>query len=454
MNRPEDHPVNRDENTAPHESTAPHGGGLARGQDEGSEVPSGTSQGQESTSAEEQHAGNRTMNDHQDDDHQDDDHRGDELRDGDRRDDDRREGELRDGERSDDASRDDGPQEDRRDTGHPLDELAARRDHGLPYLYEDRPGADEEALRRLLHGAVQDLEPRDGTLQHLRRAVPARAARKRQALVGALATAVLLGTAVPAVIHVSRSPGASDDRPSLAGHREDTQGGSSEGRGPDEGSHDTEPDGSGASRGSEGKDDGKGEDGTDKGDQPSRDPQPDNTMSVSSPSCSSAELGNATASVTGPDGAGRVYGTFRVSNVSASNCTVGGPGGLLTSAQGTAEPGKINVVDHTSGDGSGLPDPSQEAGQLVLQPGMSYEVKFAWVPTESCGDPGGPSTDPTPTDSPGNTDQTGMSAQLADDGGGSVAVSHVAEPGAPSASTTIPNACAGTLYKTGVLAGS
>lgn len=44
--------------------------------------------------------------------------------------------------------------------------------------------------------------------------------------------------------------------------------------------------------------------------------------------------------------------------------------------------------------------------------------------------------------------------QLTTDGGtmdGSVAVSHTAEPGAPSGQTSIPNACAGTIYKTGVL---
>ena len=53
----------------------------------------------------------------------------------------------------------------------------------------DDPGpdgldSDELALRRMLHHAVQQMEPRDGTLDHLRRAVPARRARKRQATVG------------------------------------------------------------------------------------------------------------------------------------------------------------------------------------------------------------------------------------------------------------------------------
>ncbi|MCZ0980185.1 hypothetical protein O1L60_17650 [Streptomyces diastatochromogenes] len=46
-------------------------------------------------------------------------------------------------------------------------------------------GDDELALRRLFQDAVSGLEPSHGSLEHLRRAVPARRARKRQALVGA-----------------------------------------------------------------------------------------------------------------------------------------------------------------------------------------------------------------------------------------------------------------------------
>ncbi|MEU2881273.1 hypothetical protein ABZ651_34915, partial [Streptomyces sp. NPDC007070] len=42
--------------------------------------------------------------------------------------------------------------------------------------------SDELDLRRMLHRAVEDVEPRDGALDHLRRAVPARRARKRQAV--------------------------------------------------------------------------------------------------------------------------------------------------------------------------------------------------------------------------------------------------------------------------------
>ncbi len=47
---------------------------------------------------------------------------------------------------------------------------------------------------------------------------------------------------------------------------------------------------------------------------------------------------------------------------------------------------------------------------------------------------------------------------LYEDGGttaeGSVAVTHTPESGAPTAQTEIPNACSGTIYRTGVLATS
>ncbi|MCZ9347385.1 hypothetical protein NGM37_57770, partial [Streptomyces sp. TRM76130] len=58
-------------------------------------------------------------------------------------------------------------------------------------------------MRRLLHRAVEEVEPREGALEQLRRAVPARRARKRQAAVGMAAAALLIGTAVPALLHVS-----------------------------------------------------------------------------------------------------------------------------------------------------------------------------------------------------------------------------------------------------------
>ena len=103
--------------------------------------------------------------------------------------------------------------------------------------------------------------------------------------------------------------------------------------------------------------------------------------------------------------------------------------------------------------------------QLLLQPGSSYDVKFAWVPSETCPTTD-PSTDPTPdpTSSPDTSTSegsstggdTGTSTQLMTDGtaDGSVLVTNTAEAGGPSVSTKVPNACAGTVYWTGVLTSS
>ncbi len=324
-------------------------------------------------------------------------------------------------------------------------------------------GSDELALRRLLHQAVQEIEPVDGTLEHLRRAVPARRARKRQAVVGMAAAALFIGTAVPALVHVSNSSG-SDPNPSIAGNSSQTQG-ATEGKGPDGGESD-----SGSSSGKseekdkndkrETPDQGKGESsGATGGAQP--------TPSVANvPACTSAQLG-ATASVGSPDSGGAVYGTFRVANVSAAGCTVTSAGPVSALAQGAADQAKIQVVQHAAGDAAtGLPDPSTELSSFVLQPGAAYQVQFAWVPSETCPtkpeDPPPPGPTPTEGDTVGDSGTTsegseGTAPQLMTEDGvtdGSVLVSNVAEHGAPVASTTVSNACAGTVYRTGLLAGS
>lgn len=326
--------------------------------------------------------------------------------------------------------------------------------------------SDELALRRMLHQAVQEMEPRDGTLDHLRRAVPARRARKRQALVGMAAAALFIGTAIPALVHVSST--GTNANTSNAGHTSQMQGGASQGK--------QEDGGESTSGGSAGKpeDKGKGESkGDDKGKTAgastgaSSGTGPSASTAASAGVCTAAQLGTPTAGTTVPDASGTVYGTFHITNGSTAACTVTGPGSLTWSAQGAADSSKISAVRHTSGDAAsaGLPDPSQEVSQLVLQPGSSYDVKFAWVPSETC-PTSEPSTDPTPdpTTSPDSSSSagsstggdTGTSTQLLTDGGtldGSVLVTNTAE-GGPSVSTTVPNACAGVVYWTGVLTSS
>ncbi|MET9393375.1 hypothetical protein ABZY20_23735 [Streptomyces sp. NPDC006624] len=330
--------------------------------------------------------------------------------------------------------------------------------------------SDELDLRRMLHQVVQEVEPRDGTLEYLRKAVPQRRTRKRQAVVGMAAAALFVGTAIPALVHVSNSTG-SDANPSAIGHASEAQGGASEGKGPAGG--DSGP--AGSSGKTPDKDKGekkeKGKDrGTGAGTGATQGADPSASTAVGTPACTAAQLGPASGSSAAPDSTGAVYGSFRVTNVSGAPCTVTGPGSVSAVPQGAADVSKVGSARHTAGDAAaGLPDPSLEAAQLVLAPGAAYDVKFAWVPTETCPPAGGgtggpdPSPTPTPSEDPTTTEgsstggDTGTTPQMVREDGtvdGSVAVTYTPSTGSGAGSLTVSNACAGTVYWTGVLAAS
>ncbi|MEU0985843.1 hypothetical protein [Streptomyces sp. NPDC005953] len=332
------------------------------------------------------------------------------------------------------------------------------------------PGDDEEAIRHLLQGVVQDLNPSAGALDHLRRAVPARRARKRQALVGAAAAVVLMGTAVPAFVHVAGSEGGDNARPINAGHGQTAHGGTESVTGEPEGDKATT---GGPTVGSSGTPQGTGSPSPSRGSTPGKDASSDGATGSPErspeevpdgvPVCAADQLQFTSAQATGPDAEGKVYGSFKVANTSTVSCAVEGPGQIGFQAMGAADQGKIKVVDHTAGDAAtGLPDPSQESSSLLLKPEGGYEVKFAWVPSESC--PTGPTTPTDPPTSqepspgtgggqgsvPDNTETQLLTTENVPQDG-SISVSHTAEPGGPSTDTTIANACSGTLYRTGML---
>ena len=347
----------------------------------------------------------------------------------------------------------------------------------------DRPAADgaavdEAALRAMMRRAVGEIEPSDGTLEHLRRAVPARRARKRQAFVGAAAAVLFLGTAVPALVHVSNSGGAGAD-PSVAGNASQAQGGASQGKDPAGGQSGI----AGSGDTAEGKDKadpketpGGKESGAATGSAPSGVPSASSPADV--PACGPGSLGPAVASSAAPDSTGVVYGSFRVTNVSSDGCTVTGPGSVVTASLGAADADRIGTARHAAGDAAaGLPDPSLEAPSLTLAPGAAYEVQFAWVPSETCpttggptgGGTGGPSPDPSPTGDTttsagssaggggggGGGGEAGPTTQLVTADGpaeGSVSVTYTPEGGSGSATATVSNACVGTVYWTGLLA--
>ncbi|OKH95682.1 hypothetical protein AB852_02585 [Streptomyces uncialis] len=358
-------------------------------------------------------------------------------------------------------------------------------------LDTDEDDEDGLELRGLLHQAVQDLEPSDGTLDHLRRAVPARRARKRQALVGAAAAALLIGTAVPALVRVANNPGSTETQVSHVGHGKQTRGTSSEApsteqregrpsKGPRKPSGSASSPGKGGGPGEKDKPAERTTGGTDTGPgsgtpgtAPGTGSGPGSgTSNATSPSCGPTDLGSAVANVGDPGPDGKVYGTFTVANVSSGDCTVDGGGSVDAAGQGAADSTRLAALTHTDGDAAtGLPSPASVPSQIILEPGSSYEVRFAWVPSEECptdggGNTTGPSPDPTPSEGAssgtgGTAETSGGGAESPQLGGqeglpqdGSVSVSHTAEPGSPSTTATIPDACAGTVYYTGALPAS
>ncbi|MBL1095099.1 hypothetical protein [Streptomyces coffeae] len=336
----------------------------------------------------------------------------------------------------------------------------------------DSGGVGEEALRLLMHRAVDDLAPSPHSLEQLRRAVPVRRTRRRQALVGAVAAVVLGGAALPALVHVATTGGGgANDRPANAGSSHRTpgtaggqRGGGSGGQGTDRPSDRVETDKHDRRHG--GKKDKPTEEDP-KGDSGGTAPDPSGTLNATSPTCTRTQLSSGAGSAGSADAEGRVYGSFRVSNVSDRACTVEGSGAVNASAQGGADTSRIFVVDHTAGDAAtDLPDPATQPGTLILQPGQAYEVRFAWIPasgggTSGCSTNGGtPSPDPTPPPDGSSPDDPGAGESGGTPGGeeppaASVLVSHTPEAGDPAAgSVTVSGACAGTVYRTGLLAAS
>ncbi|MEV6571920.1 hypothetical protein [Streptomyces sp. NPDC051577] len=351
----------------------------------------------------------------------------------------------------------------------------------------DAEGTDEQALRSLLSGAVQGLEPSEGALERLRYAVPARRARKRQVLVCAAAAAVLAG-ALPAALQLSGGQGSATDHSAMAGHGQQQDGDSG-------GTSDPHQNGSGNSAAQPTFLPGTGQSaGGTPSPQPSGSPSdsvvagPSGTASAGAasgsdvtprpplgaagavPGCSADQLG-VLGSAGAPRADGKVYGSFKVTNVSGRGCTVTGPDTVTAASVARSDPAApgsgVTVLSHTAGDpASGLlPDPAVESASVVLEPNAAYEVRFAWVPSaQSC-----PATSAGPTgkppaggsgEPPAGTQGAGADGAAASDpangGAGAdpagVAVSHTPEAGAPITQTTIPDACGGTLYRTGAIA--
>ncbi|MEU1617238.1 hypothetical protein ABZ479_07995 [Streptomyces sp. NPDC005722] len=319
---------------------------------------------------------------------------------------------------------------------------------------EERLSPDELALRRLMRDAVSGIQPGHETLEHLRRAVPARRAHRRQLLAGTAAACLLALVAVPAALHAANISGSTQAGTANASSAQDTGGTNGEPDGPDadagtpspsegDGRPDADPTRTGGSQGQ-----------VTPGSSGPADPS--DTLAANAPLCTTGDLGNASGYAGAADVSGRVSGWFQVGNVSKGSCTVDGGGSVGFAAQGAAEAARISVVDHTANDGTTLPDSLGKA--LILKPGQSYRVEFTWVP--AAGGPGGctPPSSPTPTATATDSPTGEASAPPAGENGtgqtgpAAVVLSHTPEAGAPVVNATIDGACAGTVYKTGAVA--
>ncbi|MFD4135711.1 hypothetical protein [Streptomyces goshikiensis] len=343
---------------------------------------------------------------------------------------------------------------------------------------------EEEALRSLLSGAVQGLQPSEGALERLRYAVPARRARKRQVLVGAAAAVLLAGTAIPTAIRLTAAEDTTAGHSAIAGHGEQ-QGGKhgsasdphqngsgalaqkpphapgKSGEGP--GGTGARPDPQSPGAATAGTESGPATPGTATG----KNPLPP-AAAAGLPGCGAAQLG-VHVSARAPQADGKVFGSFKVTNVSGKGCAVTGPDTVTAAPAPGAATGQapaVSVVGHRQGDPASalLTDPSAEPPVLTLQPNAAYEVQFAWVPSgESCPavtpDPGAKPSEKPASEAGAEAAGGSDSAAAADPrtGGGpapeagGVEVSHTPVSGAPTTQTTIPSACGGTVYRTGAI---
>ncbi|MDX6347173.1 MAG: hypothetical protein QOF84_1963 [Streptomyces sp.] len=333
-------------------------------------------------------------------------------------------------------------------------------DNALKIGYEDDLNPEELALRRLLHDAVQDIEPRSETLNHLRRAVPARRAHRRQLLVGAAAACLLAIAAVPAALHAANS--ADSDNPNPANASSSHDSGTNGKTGGDAAS--VRPNDS-ASGGKKGSGAGSSASSGRPGKAATSTTDPSQTLAANAPSCTAADLGNSLGTTGTADAGGQVSGYFQVANISSGACTVDGGGSVSFTAQGSAQSSGISVVDHASGDGTSLPDSSGEP--LILKAGESFQVRFTWVPasgggTTGCETAATPTPTPTPSDGTSSSSSSGTTTgaggtttsldSASDDTSASILLTYTPEAGGPAPVTTISNACAGTVYKTGAIA--
>ncbi|MFD5461431.1 hypothetical protein ACFWIQ_01205 [Kitasatospora sp. NPDC127059] len=359
-------------------------------------------------------------------------------------------------------------------------------DDDLPDL-----SAEERALRRLMHHAVDGIQPGVGALPRIRQAVPRRRAARRGAWTGAAALALAVAIALP-VLHegdhlgLSGGPGSADaDGATLAAPGGSAVGGGTTGTGthPGPGGQSSGPaTASGTASPSPGADTTRPGAATPTGATGTAD-------GGIVPLCTRTDLGQGASQLGPADSQGRIYGSFTVYNVSGHSCRLGGPGAVAVTGVNGTDRNRVRTADHTPGDPA-VSLPAMDAEPPVLAPQTGYRVPFAWIPDQGCGSSGGATTAPTnsvnqaslttqaprgssgaapaggasaapsgnpqasssPTSAPTSAPSPTATPSSGPTGGPATAtIAHTPAPGSPVAATaSLPVDCGGTLYRGGV----
>lgn len=253
-------------------------------------------------------------------------------------------------------------------------------------------GLDEigAVLRERFQQAVSTLEPASGTLDYLRRAIPARRRRRNAALAATAVSVFAVSAGATLAARGSFDSGSSQANGTTIGNlmttaTNDAPGGGS-GHGPaTPGGQDMS---SGGAVGTEAPSSLASAPGNSKPSSATPSPATTATGSPLAPLCQNSSLSSVAASQGGANG-GTIYETFV--GTAKSACTLQGMPGLTVLGAG-GQPAKIPVY---KADQTAAPSlPAVPAGQeLVLQAGDRFEFQLAWVPT-TC------PTSPPPTTPP------------------------------------------------------
>jgi hypothetical protein len=293
----------------------------------------------------------------------------------------------------------------------------------------------ERVLRERFHQAVETLEPAPGTLDHLRRAVPARRRRR---------TAALAATAV-SVFAVSA--GASLAARGSFDARSSQTGGTNVGNLMTTATNDAPGGGSGHGPATPGGQDmtastaDSGQPpptatsvaGSSKPQQPSASPATTISASTLAQGCQNSALSSVVGTKSGPTG-GVTYETV-VGTVKSACVVFGTPNLTVTGPGGAAAKVPVYKADQTVAP---LLTTVQAGQILALQPGDRFQFQLAWVPSICPADPT-PTTPPSSTPpSSGDPTVTATTSGATPSGPTSVPSSQPTPSGTPSSSSPAP----------------